>query len=120
MFYHASRKAIQRDLSLKLSMGVEKAFESKNEGFQSLGLFLYELVHRYPPVIKEKVTNKDSNGPLGLIEVRSDISQNCRDLISWLIRPIFDERPKLEQIFAHPWMKTYESYFKITMKDYIY
>lgn len=86
----------------------------------SLGVLLYELLHGYAPFggINErdkimKITNYD-------FKMGENISTEARDLIASLMKTNPKERIDFTKVFNHPWLKKFETSFKMDMSKFIY
>ena len=86
----------------------------------SLGVLLYELLHGYAPFGGTsdrdkimKITNYD-------FKMGEHISPNARDLISKLMKLNPKERIDFDTIFVHPWLKKFETDFKMDMGKFRY
>ena len=86
----------------------------------SLGVLLYELLHGYAPFggISDrdkiiKITNYD-------FKMGEHISPDARDLIVKLMKTNPKERIAFTEVFNHPWLKKFESSFKMDMEKFIY
>jgi serine/threonine protein kinase len=53
--------------------------------------------------IDEKATMKHNSGDIQWAGI-SELSPECRDLLSIMIRKSSIERPSIQQVLAHPWL----------------
>ena len=87
----------------------------------SLGIILYELLHGKVPFDGNSIPEKCKN-ILKNPEIAFDyqISPKVKDLIQRILQKNPKERIEFSEIFAHPWMQTFENIYKIKLQNYVY
>ena len=87
----------------------------------SLGIILYELLHGKTPFDGNSIPEKCKN-ILKNPEIAFDyqISPKVKDLIQRILQRNPKERIEFSEIFAHPWMQTFENIYKIKLQNYVY
>ena len=87
----------------------------------SLGILLFELINGFNPFIGDNMEEKYEN--ILMIE-KLQFGESNSILVKDLILRLLDKNPnkriKIKEIFNHPWMKSHEIFFDITLTDYIY
>jgi serine/threonine protein kinase len=73
----------------------------------SLGILLFELLHGYPPFRGKSNEEKFKKIVQGDLEFKN-ASPAAQDLIRSLLKHDSTQRPGFDDIFNHPWVKTYE------------
>ncbi|KAG0710369.1 Serine/threonine-protein kinase pim-3 [Chionoecetes opilio] len=82
---------------------VNNQYQSVPATVWSLGILLYDLVFGDIPFEYEDqiVTAK--------IVIRNDVTPECESLIRWCLQVVPEDRPTLEQILQHPWLRCKDS-----------
>ena len=86
----------------------------------SLGVLLFELVHGRVPFRGKSTHEKFTEILNNNFTIGEDCSEECRDLITNILKPEPSERLSLDEIFSHPWMKKFEKSFNIKISEYVY
>ena len=86
----------------------------------SLGILLFELVEGRTPFKGKTTSQKFVEILNNNFTIEGDCSEECRDLITKLLKSDPAERISLDEMFAHPWMKKHEAAFNINLNNYIY
>lgn len=87
----------------------------------ALGILLYEMVHGDAPYgedtpIAEKIDYIKKNKSF---EYDESLSADLLDLIKSILNPEPEERLSLDEIFSHPWMKTFEHNYGIDIQSFV-
>ncbi|MCQ2816150.1 MAG: protein kinase, partial [archaeon] len=80
----------------------------------SLGVLLFEMTHGYSPFVGEKAKGRDmhsifNNINKGNFSIKEDLSEECKNLITKLLKIDSSERMKINEIFEDPWVKMHEA-----------
>lgn len=82
----------------------------------SLGVLLYEILHGEPPYKGGNENEKMAKIRKGLpINYHSRLTSDVKDLIANLLIYEQSQRPSMDYIFMHPWMKKFEKQFNIDL-----
>jgi serine/threonine protein kinase len=77
----------------------------------SLGILLYELIHGYSPFAGKNNTAVMQNILSGRFTIRRPCSDNLKSMIFALLKMTPSTRIKWNQIFNHPWIKSFEEQY---------
>lgn len=81
-----------------------------------LGILLYELLHGKTPYHGSSQNEKMENIRKNVtIEFSDKLTPDCKHLIKSLLTFEESQRPGMEFIFSHPWIKNYENQFGINL-----
>ena len=85
----------------------------------ALGVLVYEMVHAQPPFDTNSEGEKISliqDCENQIIAYRPGISQEFKDLISFILRSDPKDRPTFDEIFDHPWVRKFEEKLNIDVE----
>ena len=71
----------------------------------SIGILLYELLHGHSPFKGATVLDIYKNIVAGRLSFKSSVDLRAQHLIRWILRREMAQRPNIEQIFEHDYMK---------------
>ena len=71
----------------------------------SLGILLFELLHREPPYKGRSLPEIPTSLNKKTIKFGPHISQEAKDLILLILKHNYNERPSMEQILNHTWVQ---------------
>lgn len=73
----------------------------------SLGILLYELIHNKPPYPGRSLHDIRKHIISSTVTFRSDIDPDAKDIIQKILRVKTEDRPTIEQLLEHPFVKKY-------------
>lgn len=83
----------------------------------SLGILLYELIHKHSPFNTNKIDNNNPYEIMAKIKndnvlFEKDISRDCQDIIKRMLEKDQKKRITIDEIFKHPFVTNYENGIK--------
>jgi serine/threonine protein kinase len=73
----------------------------------SLGVLLYELLHREPPYKGRSLPEISNSIQKTTIHYSSNINPDAKELIKLILKQNPNERPPITDMLAHPWVKSH-------------